>query len=115
MEQEKREKKLNVDTLSVSKMLHFNLPILESPACLESFDGHVRKLIHSHNEVLRVCSVSCHVQLCDPVDCSSAGSSVHGISQARILVCVAMPFSRESSQPRDRTQVSYTAGRFFTI
>ena len=103
MEQEKREKKLNVDTLSVSKMLHFNLPILESPACLESFDGHVRKLIHSHNEVLRVCSVSCHVQLCDPVDCSSAGSSVHGILQARILEWISLPSSRGSSQPRHQT------------
>ena len=37
------------------------------------------------------------------------------ILQARILECVAMPFSRGSSQPRDRTQVSSTAGRFFTI
>ena len=39
--------------------------------------------------------------LCDPVDCSPAGSSVHGILQARILEWVAMPFSRRSSQPRD--------------
>ena len=33
--------------------------------------------------------------LCDPMDCSSPGSSVHGILQARILKCVAKPFSRE--------------------
>ena len=38
---------------------------------------------------------------CDPVDCSPPGSSVHGILQARILQWVAMPSSRESSQPRD--------------
>ena len=43
--------------------------------------------------------------LCDPVDCSPQGSSVHGILQARILEWVAMSFSRESSQPRDRTHV----------
>ena len=51
----------------------------------------------------------------DPMDCSPPGSSVHRISQARILECVAMPFSRGSSQPKDRTLVSCTAGRFFTI
>ena len=39
---------------------------------------------------------------------------VHGILQARILEWVAFPFSRRSSQPRDRTQVSHTADRFFT-
>ena len=52
--------------------------------------------------------------LCDPMDCSPPGSSVHGILQARILGWVAFPFSRGSSQPRDRTQVSHIAGRFFT-
>ena len=40
--------------------------------------------------------------------------TVHGILQARILAWVAFPFSRGSSQPRDRTQVSHIAGRFFT-
>ena len=39
---------------------------------------------------------------------------VHGVLQARILEWVAVPFSRESSQPRDWTQVSLIAGRFFT-
>ena len=41
--------------------------------------------------------------------------TVHGILQVRILEWVAIPSSRESSQPRDPTQVSHTAGRFFTI
>ena len=52
-----------------------------------------------------VCSVpqSC-VTLCDPVDWSPPGSSVCGILQARILEWVAMPFSRGSSWPRDRTR-----------
>ena len=52
---------------------------------------------------------------CVPMDCSPPGSSVHGILQAKILEWVAIPFSRESSQPRDRTQVSCIAGGFFTI
>ena len=53
--------------------------------------------------------------LCDPMDCSLPGSSVHGILQARILEWVVIPFSRGSSQPRDRTLVSCIAGRFFTV
>ena len=39
--------------------------------------------------------------LCDPMECSPSGSSVHGISQTRILEWVTIPFFRESSQPRD--------------
>ena len=46
---------------------------------------------------------------------SLPSSSVHGILQARILECVVIPFSRGSFQSRDITQVSCTAGRFFTI
>ena len=56
---------------------------------------------------------SCPI-FCDPMDCSLAGSSVHGLLQVRILEWVAVPFSRRSSPPRDRTQISRTAGRFFT-
>ena len=47
-----------------------------------------------------------HVRLCDPMDCSLPRSSVHGILQARILECVALPSSRGSSWPRCRTHVS---------
>ena len=53
--------------------------------------------------------------LCDSMDCSLPGSSVHGILQARTLEWVAFPFSRGSSRLRDQTQVSCTAGRFFSI
>ena len=53
--------------------------------------------------------------LCSPVDCSPPGSSVHGILQARILEWVAISFSRGSSQPRDRTQVSHIVGRHFNL
>ena len=51
----------------------------------------------------------------DPMDCTPPGSSVHGTLQARILQWVAILFSRGSSEPRVQTQVSCTAGRFFTI
>ena len=49
------------------------------------------------------------------MDCNLPGSSVHGIIQARMLDLVAIPFSRESSQPRDHTWVSYSADGFFTF
>ena len=51
--------------------------------------------------------------LCDPMHCSPSGSSVHEIFQTRKLEWVSISFSRGSSQPRDRTWVSCTAGRFF--
>ena len=53
--------------------------------------------------------------LCDSVDYSPPGSSVHGILQARILEWVAISFSKGSSQPRDQTQVSRVAGRRFNL
>ena len=53
--------------------------------------------------------------LCNPMDCSPPGSSVHGILQKRILEWVVVPFSRGSSKPRDRTQASCIVGKFFTV
>ena len=53
--------------------------------------------------------------LCNHMDCSPPDSSVHEISQARILEWVAISFSRGSCQPRDQTQVSHVADRFFTV
>ena len=51
--------------------------------------------------VIVVQSLSCVELFLDPMDCNPSGSSVHGISQARILEWVAVSFSRRSSQPRD--------------
>ena len=45
--------------------------------------------------------------LCNPMDCSLIGSSVHGILQAIVLEWIAISFSRGSSQPRTRTRVSH--------
>ena len=64
---------------------------------------------------MKVLVTQSSLTLCDPLDCSLSGSSVHGILQARILEWVAIPFSRGSSRPRDWTQLSYTAGIFFTV
>ena len=70
----------------------------------------LKTIYDSESEVTQSCPT-----LCDPMDCSLPGSSVHRIFQARVLEWVAISFSRGSSQPRDRTQVSCTAGRCFTI
>ena len=64
--------------------------------------------------VLCLAAQSCPA-LCGPMDCSPPGSSVHGILQAKSLGWVVMPSSRGSSPPRDQTQVSPVAGRFFTV
>ena len=53
--------------------------------------------------------------LCDPMDCSLPGFSVHGTFQTRILEWVAISFSRGSSQPRDQTRVSRIVGRCFNL
>ena len=61
-----------------------------------------------------VVQLLCHVQLfCNPTHCSLPGSSVHGISQARILVWVAVSLSRGSSRLRDQTCVSYIGRQIF--
>ena len=53
-------------------------------------------LCNKESEVSQLCPT-----LCNPVDCSLPGSSVHGIVQARILEWVALSFSKRFSQPRD--------------
>ena len=67
---------------------------------------------HTLHEVKVLVAQSC-LTLCDPMDCSPPGSSVHGISQARILEWVVLPFIRGPSQCRDQTQVSHIADGFF--
>ena len=62
------------------------------------------KYRHYHHAVCSVAQLC--PTLCDPMDCSPPGSSVHGISQASMLEWVTISSSRGSSQPRDRTHVS---------
>ena len=71
--------------------------------------------ISLHSSPLPLLKSPCHVYalscltLCDPMNCSPPGSSVHGISQATILEWVDIPFSRESSWPRDWICVSWAS------
>ena len=77
----------------------------------------VRDLIQDHTALQRlkhcsryrmcVCVLS-RLTLCDPMDCSLPGSSVHGMFQVRILEWVAISSSRECSRPRARTLVSWS-------
>ena len=60
----------------------------------------------SESDVAQSC-----LSLCNPMDCSLPGSSIHGIFQARVLAWVAISFSRGSSRPRDWTQVSRVSCR----
>ena len=67
------------------------------------------KMVHSMlcERKVKVLVDQSHPTLCNAMDCSPSGSSVHGILQARILEWVAISFSRGSSRPRDWTPVSY--------
>ena len=62
------------------------------------------------SEVAQLCLAFCYL-----MDCSLPRSSVHGIFQAIVLEWVAISFSRGSSQPRDRTQVSRIVDKCFTV
>ena len=68
------------------------------------------KLSVKWSEVAQSCPT-----LCDPMDCSLPGSSLHGILQARELEWVAISFSRGYSWPRDWTRVSRIPGRHFNL
>jgi len=61
-------------------------------------EKRIKISLKTETEVAQSCPT-----LCEPMDCSLRGSSIHGISQARILEWVAVSFSRESSQPRDQS------------
>ena len=72
--------------------------------------GVVNKAKESQIEVAQLC-----LTVCDPMDCSLPGSSVHEIFQARVVECVAISFSRGSSRLRDRTRVSRIGGGRFNL
>ena len=67
-------------------------------------------LKESESEVAQLCWT-----LCNPMDCSLPGFSIHGILQARVLEWVAISFSKGSSRPRDGTRVSRIPGRHFNL
>ena len=69
-----------------------------------------KRVWKKESEVAQSC-----LTLCDPMDCSLPGSSVHGVFQATVLEWAAISFSRGSSRPKGRIRVSHIAGRCFTV
>ena len=76
----------------------------------ENIKKRWQEYTESESEVAQSCPT-----LCDPMDCSLPGFSVHGILQARILEWITISFSRGSSQARDQTRVSHIGGRHFNL
>ena len=72
--------------------------------------GRLNSFGESESEIAQSCPT-----LCDLMDCSLPGSSVHGVFQARVLEWFAISLSRGSSHPRDWTQVSHIVSRHFTV
>ena len=95
----------------------YTFPIVIGITCYEHFlPGNKGPInIRAPNISVKVKVTHSCPTVCDPMDCIRPGSSVHGILQARILEWVAVPFSRGSTQSRNWTQISLTAGGFFTI
>ena len=88
------------------KLYSNSLPISFFPNSISCFSI---LFVPSSQSSMKVKVTQSCLTLCDPKN-----YTVYGILQARILEWVAFPFSRGSFQPRDRTQVSHFAGRFFT-
>ena len=108
---------LEKDMVTHSSVLAWRIPGIGEPGGLSSMGSH--RVRHNWSDLaaerVKVKVPQSCLTLCDPMDCSRPGSSIHGILQARTLDWVAVPFSRGFSQPRNRTQVSFVAVRFFTI
>ena len=81
---------------------------IPSTFCLEVY--HLLTNTYKESEVAQSC-----LTLCDPMECSLPGSSVHGIFQEIVLEWIAISFSRGSSRPRDQTPVSHIVDRCFTV
>ena len=93
-----------LNLLTLSRALLFHTSLIGCASCSPILDSSsVKELV-----------AQLYPTLCNPKDGSPTGSSAHGILQAIILEWVAIPFSRGSSWPRNRTQVSCIEGRFFT-
>ena len=111
---------LQIRNLPLGDYMYTNICTHIFHSCMYTNMCDLFELCEINNLTLIVCpffkiiSQSCPT-LCDPIDYSLPGSSVHEIFQARVLEWIAVLFSRGSSWPRDQTQVSRIASRFFTI
>ena len=86
-----------------------NKPLFRNKVIVKKFTPPSRLCLHIDFGVCVCVSLQLCLTLCNPMDCSLPGSSVHEILQARIVEWVAMPSSRGSSQSRDPTHASYVS------
>ena len=77
---------------------------LSDPAIEPGFPMLQADALPSEKEKVKIKVTQSCLPLCDPMDCRTSGSSVHGILQPRVLEWGDIPFSRRSSQPRHWTQ-----------
>ena len=89
--------------------LFYNLSVYRMTYTMDYTGGFSQRPLTLENSSLKLKVSQACLTLYDPMD-----YTVYGILQARILKWVAVPFSSRSSQPRNRSQVSRIAGRFFT-
>ena len=102
------------ELLRVNTYSALGIPVIIKWVEHKEADGIIISIFCLPAKSLHLC-----LTICNPMDCSPPGSSIHGILQARILEWVIMPSSRESSQfrdgtPRDRIPISCLSDRFFT-
>ena len=111
----------NTDSIFLIPLLHWTKLQFKSHDCaFISTNIYIYTHTHTHTHThIYTHTCACMLSLNDvswrPHGLSPPSPSVHGILQARVLEWIAIPFSRRSSQPRDRTQVSCIAGGFFTV
>ena len=126
-----REDLLEKGMATHSSILAWRVPWTEEPGRLQSmrckeldmterltfhaFGTHLEGRAPIDRALTLTLKLLSRLRLCNPMDCSLPGSSVHGIFQARVLEWVAISFSRRSSRPKDRTWVSRIVGRRFTV
>ena len=79
------------------------LSFLSIPSCIPHHGWYyLNSFLPNHSRSIERKKVKSCPTLCNPMDCSLLGSSVHGLLQAGKLECIAIPFSRGSSHPKDR-------------
>ena len=105
---------INVTFVLYKNVNHLTILFKFQSICLGIFFIFAKCIILEIRADLILVIQSCPA-LYNSMDCSPPGSSVHGISQARIQQWVVIPISSGSSWPRDWTQVSYIAGGFCTV
>ena len=95
LKKNKTQNRLNQEQLSIERCE----PVVTSQFTKQTYSLQGAKTAC----LLRAKSLQSCLTFCNPMDCGPPGSSVHGILQARVLEWVAVPSSRGSSPPRDRT------------